>query len=453
MEFKMTNPAEPSRRFPLSIEYLPIESLKPDPLNARQHSDRQIAQIARSIETFGHNVPLLIDRTNKVLAGHGRLLACRKLGWQEVPVIRLEHLTEAQARAFAIADNRLTENSTWDDRLLGETLKELAAIDLGFSLEATGFAMGEIDLRIEGLSSPQENEPDPADELPEASDAAAVSRPGDLWLLGKHRILCGNALDKECYETLMQGERAHQVITDPPFNVKIDGHVSGLGSIKHREFVMGAGEMSELEFTDFLTRACRLLALNSHSGSLHYLFMDWRHAGELLAAGKQVYTEYKNLCIWVKSNGGMGSLYRSQHELIFVFKHGSTPHKNNIELGRHGRYRSNCWHYAGANSFARKNEEDDPLKMHPTCKPVVMLADAILDSSARGDIVLDSFLGSGTTLLAAERVGRICYGMEIDPLYTDTAIRRWHRQTGERAVHAVTGLTFDETAKETVHVG
>jgi len=443
----------PTKSNPLSIESLSTDLLKPDPQNARQHSDRQIKQIARSIQSFGFNVPLLIDRNYKVLAGHGRLLACRKLGWMVVPVIRLEHLTEAQARAFAIADNRLTENSTWDDRLLGETLKELAAIDLGFSLETTGFTMGEIDLRIEGLSITTQGATDPVDELPDIP-GTAITRPGDLWLLGKHRLLCGNALDTASYDALMQGERAYQVIVDPPFNVKIDGHVSGLGAIKHREFAMAVGEMSELEFTDFLTRVCRLLALNSHPGSLHYLFMDWRHAGELLAAGRQVYSEYKNLCIWVKSNAGMGSLYRSQHELIFVFKHGTAPHRNNVELGRHGRYRSNVWKYPCANTFSKHGEEgNNLLALHPTVKPVALVADAILDCSARGDIVLDSFLGSGTTLMAAERVGRVCYGMELDPLYIDVGIRRWQKQTGDEARHAITGLTFEESAKEATHVG
>lgn len=435
----------------LVIESVPIDALHPDPSNARQHTDRQVAQIARSIEAFGFNVPILVNRENKVLAGHGRLLACRKIGWQEVPVIRLEHLTEAQARAFAIADNRLTDNSSWDDQLLAQTLSDLSMMNLDFSLEDTGFSMAEIDLRIEGLGDSAEDA-DPADVVPDPPDAVPVSKPGDLWLLGEHRLLRGNALDAASYDRLMQGQKAHLVFTDPPYNVKIDGHVSGLGVVKHREFAMAVGEMSELEFTDFLTRICRHLALNSHSGSLHYICMDWRHAGEMLAAGKQIYSDYKNLCVWAKDNGGMGALYRSQHELIFVFKHGHASHRNNVELGKHGRYRTNVWRYPGANTFSKQGEEGNLLSLHPTVKPVALVADAILDCSARGDIVLDPFLGSGSTLIAAEKVGRICYGMELDQLYVDTIIRRWQAWGGGRATHAVTGASFDEVA-EVAHAG
>jgi DNA modification methylase len=372
------------------------------------------------------------------------MLAAHELGLAKVPVIRLEHLTEAQAHAFAIADNRLTENSTWDDRLLGEIFTELAALELDFSIEATGFSMAEIDLRIEGLSEPTEN--DPADHVPSMPDQPPISARGDLWLLDRHRILCGNALVPASYDILMQGTRAQLVFTDPPYNVPIHGHASGNGSIHHREFAMASGEMTEGQFIHFLASVMHLLVQHTADGSMHFVCIDWRHVSELIAAGKQAYTELKNICVWVKSNPGMGSLYRSQHELIFIFKNGTAAHRNNIQLGQYGRSRTNVWHYPGANSFGRQGEEGKLLSLHPTVKPVALVADAIMDCSARGDVILDAFLGSGSTVIAAERVGRLCYGIEIDPLYVDTVIRRWQRHTGQSATHAATGKRFDEIA-------
>jgi DNA methylase len=236
---------------------------------------------------------------------------------------------------------------------------------------------------------------------------------------------------------------------DPPYNVKIDGHASGLGRTHHREFVMASGEMSEAEFASFLTLACAQLARNSLDGSIHFICMDWGHAGELITAGRTAYSELKNVCVWVKHNAGMGSFYRSQHELVFVFKAGRGPHRNNVQLGQFGRHRTNVWSYPGANSFGRATDEGHLLALHPTVKPVRLVADAILDCSVRRDIVLDPFLGSGTTLIAAERVGRACYGMEIDPPYVDTAVRRWQAYAGGEAIHAVTGLRFNDSAAAT----
>src|SRR2546426_5847557 len=416
----------------LTIEYLPVASLRSDPKNARLHSDRQVQQIARSIEAFGFNVPVLVDANSQVMAGHGRLLACKLLGINNLPVIRLEHLSEHQKRAFMIADNRLTENSEWDDRLLGEQLKILSEAELDFSLEVTGFEMGEIDLKIENLSPADDGRDDPADALPEPS-SVQVSRIGDLWQLGKHRVLCGDALSHDCYMSLMGDYRAHVAFTDPPYNVPIAGNVSGKGKNCHREFVMASGEMSEAEFTGFLSKTFACLTMYSLPGSLHYICMDWRHMKELLAAGRAAYSELKNVCVWVKDNAGMGSLYRSQHELVFVFKHGKSSHRNNVQLGQFGRSRTNVWHYPGANSFSRSSSEGDLLALHPTVKPVAMVADAIMDCSARGDLVVDPFLGSGTTLVAAERTGRICRGLELDPGYVDTVLRRWQAFTGDCA--------------------
>jgi DNA modification methylase len=448
-QLRLTSPEHsPKESTNLKIVYCRIDTLKPDPANPRRHTKRQIRQIADSIKTFGFNVPILIDRDGQVVAGHGRLLACRVLGITEVPTLCLDHLTAAQARAFMIADNRLTEIATWDDRLLAQQFKELSLLGLDFDIQVTGFEMGEIDLRIASLDDPIEVTDDPADVVPEAPVDPPLSKIGDLWLLGLHGILCGDARDPAAFATLMGEEHAAMVFTDPPYNVPIDGHASGLGAIHHRPFPMASGEMDRSEFTAFLGEACRNLARFSGAGSIHFICMDWRHAEELLAAGRGVYGELKNLCVWVKDNGGMGSLYRSQHELVFVFKHGRNGHRNNVQLGRFGRNRSNVWRYPGANSFARCGAEGSLSALHPTVKPVAMVADAILDCSARGDIVLDGFLGSGTTVIAAHRTGRRCYGLELDPAYVDTIVRRWQSFTGGSARHAVSGRTFDDLAHE-----
>jgi DNA modification methylase len=347
-----------------------------------------------------------------------------------------------------IADNRLTENSVWDDRLLAEQLKDLSLLGLDFDIEVTGFDMGEIDLRIASLGEPCDPSDDPADVLPEAPTSLPVSKMGDLWQVNQHRVLCGNALDNEAFATLLGDDRAAMVFTDPPYNVPIDGHASGLGAIHHRPFPMASGEMDRPEFTAFLRAAFRNLAEFSIDGSLHYVCMDWRHIEEGMNAGREVYTELKNLCVWAKDNPGMGSLYRSGHEFVFVFKHGRSAHRNNVQLGGFGRNRSNVWRYPGANSFARGGAEGNLLALHPTVKPVALVADAILDCSARGDIVLDAFLGSGTTVIAAERTGRRCYGLELDPAYVDTIVRRWQALTGGTARHAASGRTFDDLVRE-----
>jgi DNA modification methylase len=367
-----------------------------------------------------------------------------------VPVIRLEHLSEHQRRAFMIADNRLTENSAWDGCLLGEQLRILAEAELSFSLETTGFEMGEIDMSIDDLAPAIEGETDPADAQPESS-ALQVSRLGDVWKLGKNRVLCGDALSRDTYAQLLGDEQASMVFADPPYNVPISGHVSGNGKVCHREFPMASGEMDEAQFIEFLTRSLALLAEFSLVRSLHYICMDWRHMRELLAAGHAAYSELKNLCVWTKDNAGMGSFYRSQHELIFVFEHGGGSYRNNVQLGRFGRSRSNVWQYPGVNSFARTTIEGDLLALHPTVKPVALVADAILDCSARGDLILDPFLGSGTTIIAAERTGRRGHGIELDPAYVDTVVRRWQKFTGLEAVDQVSGLTFTKREEEARH--
>jgi DNA modification methylase len=329
------------------------------------------------------------------------------------------------------------------------TVKDLSVLNLDFSLDATGFEMGEIDLRIESAAAA--DKADIADAMPPEPTGPAVCQPADLWQLGKHKVYCASALDPNAFPRLMGSEQAAMILTDPPYNVPIDGHASGLGTTRHRDFAMASGEMDKSQFIEFLAQSLWLLARNSVDGSIHYICMDWRHSAELLAAGSLAYSELKNICVWVKHNAGMGSQYRSQHEFVFVFKNGHGPHQNNIALGRFGRHRSNVWNYPGINSFGRSGEEGNLLALHPTVKPVALVADAILDCSARGDLVLDPFSGSGTTIIAAERTGRRCYGLEIDPLYIDTIIRRWQKYTGGSAVHAVSGKNFDSQNAEVDH--
>ena len=414
---------------PLLILYQKIDQLKPFTRNARTHTKRQIKQIAESIRVFGFLNPVLVGRNNRIIAGHGRVEAAKLLGMDQVPTIRLEDLSEEQIQAYVIADNKLAENAGWDKEILAIELQNLLTLDCSdFDCTITGFEIAEIDVILEEASRATEME----DSVPEPIlDHAPITEPGDQWFLGKHRIICGNSLHEDTYRTLMGSRRSAAVFTDPPFNVKIDGHATGNGAIRHREFAMASGEMSGAEFVSFLNNSLRLMARYSANNSVHYLCMDWRHVGDLIAVGKQIYDEFLNLCVWAKDNGGMGSFYRSQHELVLVFRKGKGPHRNNIQLGQFGRNRTNVWQYPGIHSLSKQGGEGNLLALHPTVKPVAMVADAILDCTARGEIVLDAFLGSGTTVMAAERVGRICCGIEIDPQYVDVAIRRWENYTGE----------------------
>lgn len=423
----------------LRIEQLPPAALSADPQNPRSHKPAQVDAIARSIRTFGFNVPVLTDTDNVIIAGHGRVAAAKKLGLASIPVVRVDHLSDHQRRAYMIADNRLTDTSRWDEQLLGQVLQDLSLADLDFELDAIGFSVGEIDLRIDAV-----NDGVAGEDAVVMATGSPVSAAGDLWLLGKHQLLCGDCRDAAGWATLMADAKAAMVFTDPPYNVAIKGHVSGLGKHSHREFGVASGEMDRDAFAAFLSDVFVRLAANSIAGSLHYICMDWRHLGEMITAGEAAFTELKNLCVYCKPTGSMGSLYRSQHELVFVWKNGRARHRNNVELGRHGRNRTNVWNYPSISGF-RYSEGGDLLADHPTCKPVQLVADAILDVTARGDVVVDPFMGSGTTLIAAERVGRVAYGFELDPLYCDTIVRRWERLTGDQAMHAELGMTFAET--------
>ncbi|MER8649640.1 DNA methyltransferase [Mesorhizobium sp. M0586] len=428
------------------ITTVSIDALTPYRNNARTHSKKQIRQIAHSIEKFGFTNPVLVDEKNNVLAGHGRLSAARLLGWKEVPTLSITHLNEAQKRAYIVADNRIAEKAGWDKQILAIELQAL--VDLDFDVSLTGFDIPEVDLIISEFSPNNQDDESEEDEtgLPEQSAGPAITRPGDLFLLGEHRLLCGNALSKENFETLMQGEKASVCFTDPPYNVPIGGHVSGLGKTSHREFAMASGEMSDDEFAGFLEQSFSLIAGSSKPGAIAFVCMDWRHIAETTLAGKQTFGDLLNLCVWNKTNAGMGSLYRSQHELVLVFRNGKEPHRNNVELGKHGRHRSNVWTYRGANSFGTSRMEE--LEAHPTVKPVALVADALLDVSRRGDVVLDPFGGSGSTLLASHKTGRHARLIEIDPVYCDLIIRRFERHTGKQATLATTGETFEELCEQ-----
>jgi DNA modification methylase len=427
----------------MQIECTPVSELRPHPNNARTHSRKQIRQIAKSIEQFGFCNPVLVDDAKQIIAGHGRVEAAKLLGVDAVPTCRLSHLSEADKRAYVLADNKLAENAGWDKELLAIELQGL--IELEVDIELTGFDMAEIDFILEEAREATDAASGPEDEPPQPSSGPAVTQTGDLWLLGSHRLLCGDARDQAAYAQLLEGAKAEFVFTDPPYNVAIDGHVCGLGRVRHREFAMGCGEMSAAEFTAFLKATFDLLADNTVDGSIHQICMDWRHLEEMHAAGRLVYSELKNLCVWNKTNAGMGSFYRSKHELVFVWKSGTAAHRNNFELGQHGRHRTNVWDYAGVNTM--RAGRLDELAMHPTVKPVALVAVAVKDCSRRGGLVLDPFCGSGTILIAAERTGRKARALEIDPAYVDVAVRRWQTHTGKSAVLARSGEAF-ETIEE-----
>jgi DNA modification methylase len=429
----------------LKVEYLPITSLKAYTRNPRAHSPKQCRQLAESIREFGFTVPILIDGNSEIVAGHARLEAAKLIGLERVPTICLANLTEGQKRAYTIADNKLAENASWNLEFLAGELRYLSNLDLDFELGITGFEAAEIDMLIQGLDTSESgdavDEVQPIDRL-----LPSVTLTGDLWILGGHRLLCADATKLHSFEHLLDRNKAQMGFVDPPYNVPIEGHVCGSGAIHHREFAMASGEMSETAYIDFLRTIFRNLVTFSSNGSIHFICIDWRHLWEMLSSLRDVYAEIKNICVWNKDNGGLGSLYRSKYELIIVAKNGAAPHINNVELGRFGRNRTNVWNYPGANSLREGRRAE--LAMHPTVKPVAMVADAILDCSKRGGVVLDCFGGSGTTLIAAEKTGRHARLMELDPAYVDLIIRRFKKLTGLEAAHGANGHPFSDIERE-----
>ena len=411
------------------------------------HSKKQIRQIADSIERFGFTNPVLVSDDGEIIAGHGRVMAAKLLGLAEVPTLRLSHLSATERRAYVIADNKLALNAGWDSEILAIELQGL--IDLDFDVELTGFSLAEIDLVLDEAREASVVPFSSDDDVP-PRPVRPVTRRGDLWHLGRHRLLCGDTRDRSGYAALLGNQPVDLVFTDPPYNVPIDGHVSGLGAVKHREFAMAAGEMSEAAFTAFLTETLGAMAGVCRDGAIAFVCMDWRHMGEVLTAGKAVFSELKNLCVWNKTNGGMGTFYRSKHELVFVWKVGDAPHTNTFGLGDTGRYRTNVWDYAGISSISASRS--DELAMHPTVKPVAMVADAIRDCSKRGDIVLDGFGGSGSTLIAADKTGRVARLIEYDPGYCDVIVNRWQKLTSKRVTLEDSGAPFEDVGDERLSI-
>jgi DNA methylase/ParB-like nuclease domain len=409
------------------------------PNNPRRHSQKQIVQLRAAIKAYGFTVPILVDETNTVLGGHGRLTAALDLNLSTVPTRVIIGLTQAQKRAYVIADNKLASISSWDDANLRSELELLIRDD--FAIELTAFSTAEIDLMFEPTTAAPLLNPD--DLLDDDVSADIITRPGDLWKLGNHKLLCASALERGSFERLLGDERVQLSICDYPYNVKIKD-VVGKGATKHEEFAMASGEMSRTQFTAFLQGALALIHDFSEAGALSYGFMDWRHMREILDGAKPNFGDPKQLIVWAKQTAGMGTHYRSQHELVFLFKKGSVAHINNFGLGEHGRYRTNVWTYPGSQQFKDKSL----LKEHPTPKPGALIADALRDSSHRKGIVLDSFAGSGTILVAAERTGRYARAIELEPRYCDTAIRRWQRIACKQALLDVTGQTWDQIRGE-----
>jgi len=442
--------SKPSRTDPrvpasLATEHLSVTALHPDPHNARVHGEDQLAALERAIRRFGFTQPIVLDDGNVIAGGHARWEVAKRLKMSEVPCVRLRGMSAADRKAYAIAENRLAELAGWDRGALAAELDAIVELDVDYDLTVTGFTTPELDNLQLGESEPYADaDDDETDQID--NDQPAVTRSSDLWLLGQHRLLCADARDASAYERVLGGASAALTITDPPYNVHIDGHVSGKGRTRHAEFAMATGEMTPGQFEAFLATFLQHCTRYSRSGTLVYVFMDWRHLPELLAAGRRVGLDLINTCVWVKTNAGMGSLYRSQHELVLVFAWGKAKRRNNVQLGRHGRNRSNVWQYAGANSFRRGRMAD--LAAHPTVKPVALVADAILDVTDRGDAVLDPFAGSGTAILACERTGRRACAIELEPRYVDVAIRRWEARTGLQALHEARGQTFAELAQE-----
>lgn len=424
----------------IAIEYLLLDELVPSPHNARTHSRKQKALIADSIRQFGMVTPVGIGPDNQLIYGHARVEAARLAGLETVPVVRIDHLTADERRAYLLADNRLALESGWDRELLALELKELEALD--FSLPALGFSLPEIDSLYEDFEAAKLDGADPlGDVVPEMSDRV-VSRPGDLWLLGNQRLIQGDARDQLMYERLLEGELIDVIFADPPYNVRIQNNVSGLGKVRHSDFAMASGEMSPDQFTEFLIDGFRPAAERMRDGAIAFVCMDWRHMTELQRAGLIVFDELKNVCIWNKRNAGMGTFYRSKYELVFVFKKGEAPHINTFGLGGEGRHRSNVWDYAGVSGISGTGR--DELAMHPTVKPIAMIVDALKDVSGRGAIVLDNFGGSGSTLIAAEKCGRRARLIEYDAGYCDTIIRRWQMFTGRSATRFHDGKSFED---------
>lgn len=432
----------------LRIERRKLASLLDFPDNPNRHSRRQLAKLAKIMGKVGFIGVIVINGKGYILAGHARRQAALMAGLKEVDCVVVDHLTDAEERSFLLADNRIGLDATADIQLVSLQLDKILAAEPDFDLSLTGHDADELDRIVLSLNPEDTGPTAREDALPEVQDGPTVSKPGDLIRLDRHFIYCGDSRDLQSFIIVMAGEVAAMVISDAPYNVRVST-IGGSGKIKHREFAMGSGEMTREEFTSFLKTVFAHLVRFSTDGSIHYQFIDWRHLGEMQAAGESVYSELKNVCVWDKGVGGMSTYYRSRHEMVFVWKAGTAPHINNFGLGDKGRYRTNVWTYRGLNTGGASRLEE--LALHPTAKPVQMLADAMLDCSVRNSIILDPFGGSGASLVAAEKTGRRARVIELDPVYVDRMVRRWEKYTREDAVFVDNGETFDERQARLQH--
>lgn len=423
----------------LRLCHMALSDLRASPHRTRRSTPEHVARLATSIADLGFTVPILV-RDGEIIDGHVRVEAASKLGLEKVPAIEVGHLSPEEIRKLRLALNRTAELGEWDFERLREEIIDLTELEV--DLTATGFTVQDIDIILLDDAGGQDGED--GDDIPGA-DGPVVSRTGDLWLLGEHRVLCGNALDGEVAARLLGGKPVDLVLTDPPYNVPIAGNVSGLGRKVHGEFAMASGEMDDDEWQAFLDRTLAVLADSLAEGGVVFAFMDWRSIHRVYAAGAVAKLKLINLVVWYKQAGAMGGLYRSAHELIAVFCKGASPRTNNVALGRHGRNRTNVWEAPGANR--QGSSAHAMLGQHATPKPVELCVDAILDVTQRGGTVLDIFLGSGTTLIAAEKTGRACRGIEIEPRFVDVTIRRWEALTGQDAVLETTGETFAQVSE------
>ena len=414
-----------------NLSMVDVKSLKSSEKKSQKHSKKQLAKIKQAIKKVGYTAPVIIKEDGEIIAGELRLLAAQELKLEKIPAITLDNLTEKEADAIRIMDNRIAQDSVWDFQILNKELTKLFEYD--FKFEDFGFDTIEYDqIFIEtDLNEKQVHNSEKESATWLEANIPKVVKEQDLWRLGDHFILCGDSLNEKSYQALMQDELAQIILCDPPYNCKINGHVCGLGKIKHEEFKMASGEMTNAEFAQFIAKFMQNLIKFSQKGSLHYLFMDWKGINTLLTEGLKQYNELINLAVWNKKVGGMGAFYRSQHELIAILKNGKEKHQNHIQLGKNGRYRTNVWDYSGIR--ATSGADVELLNLHPTVKPIAMLHDVLLDASSKNDIVLDCFGGSGSTLLAAERCKRRARLIEINPRYVDVTIWRWEKETGKKA--------------------
>ena len=429
----------------LTFEYVSIDDLSFPARTLSQVNDRQHRQLMASITEFGFIAPLVISRGNEVIVCEKRLAAARELGLTQVPVVRANTLTPLQIRQYRIADNRLNELREWDADALKAELDEIIVLDPDVNIEALGYEVAEFDVAVQVVTEGE----DPADIAPELP-AEPQSRPGDIWEIDGHRLGCGDARDADFLRRLLDGEQPTCVFADPPFNRPVAQHIGGKGRIKHPEFVMASGEMSDAEFQQFQIDWLVQAVAVAQPGALIYVASDWRAPLATLAAAQTAGLEQVNFCTWELASPRLGSFYRSACEYFPVWKKPGGKSRNNVMLGRSGRHRSNCWHYPGANSFGAGRAT---LHLHPTVKPLALVLDILLDCTARGDAILDPFCGSGTTLLAAQRTGRKARVIELDPRYVDVAVRRYQDVFGRAPRLQGSGLTLDELASMPPRLG